>query len=261
MTQKDTKQLEQMVCIEPTGSRMIPQEVVSAIREIFNTDSGRNVIEAGYKLHGNKPLEIVISDSPFSSASYVPISHKMIINPDEIKKMQFYSQSGGVLTFSVKRLVAHELLHATQENVYERGSEFRNKVNIYIQDAIDRASKISMTKYESRLQEATGDYSKLKNIFGEIFDCEIAGKIQQESANIKAKIADDTICVAYVKDFEVPAIEFENEIMQACGEPGRTTDYINSAVQLKVPPALIQKWVEEKASAQLHQDLHKSRIG
>ncbi len=229
-----------MIYLDGDEPEMISR-VEKAIEWIDSKPEGHAKLEEAVTLHGHHVVIYVsskIDQTGFMMHDGMPI---VAINPKSIDHEILHGENGEAIQMTVERALAHELLHATQPNVYAIGSEyFARRTQISAEAMPD----IPFDKYQHRFAFINGEADinvgevKARELLSEIYDAHIGQKSLEFSHDVAARVGADPICQRFISDYEVPAIEFENLMMKKYkGEAGRTKDYAKSVDIEKVVQA------------------------
>jgi hypothetical protein len=220
-----TDQLIQLVHFIGEESELLTH-VRQAVAWVECKPEGLAILKEAKALHG-KPLKIVI-DSKTTNVGYgINGEHIVHANPLVSNHYIFRGQNGENIHGSTERFISHELAHAAQKGVLQQGEAKERLLEIYLNSF---SAAVPIDSYFHRLEAAKHNNVKIRKILGEMYDEHIVVKQQQLMEDIIQKISEDPLYQAYVKEYEVPAIEFENLLMRYKDEPKRSTDYVSSAI-------------------------------
>ena len=207
---------------------LLVSRVKEAVEWVASKPEGLAILEEARALH-KKPLKI-ITDSTVYNLGYGDYlgNHVVFANPLVNDHMYLHGQNGERIHNGLERFFAHEFKHGAQSNVLINAK-------LYIERRAEITAEsfpiIPYAQYQRQINIAKNDNSALKKIFGKMYDTHVGPKALQMTKILVVKFGEDPIIQEFVAKYEVPAIEFENLMMQKYkDEPGRTTDYINSAI-------------------------------
>ncbi|KAB2879755.1 hypothetical protein F9K33_07935 [bacterium] len=200
--------------------------VQKAVEWIASTPEGLVALHEAYDLHG-KPLTIFVSSKASAIGYGLHDKNIILANPLISDNTFFKGQHGEKIDCSLERFLAHELKHATQPHMLGHDA-LKKRLPEIIHSYLTQS--IPFYQYMHRIKASVSDEAKLKEIFGEMFDAHIGSNIGTLTSHIEREGSKDEVIQNYVREFEVPAIEFENLIMKYNNEPERSTDYLNSGI-------------------------------
>lgn len=201
--------------------------ISKAIEWISSKPEGMSLLKEAHVLHG-KPLEI-LCDSKIATLVYGSNGKHIIhANPLISDHYVFRSLNGEPIPCSVERFISHELKHAAQEGMLQQQAVAGHRMLEITFESIGNI--IPFDQYFHRLDAAQNDLGRLRKTLEEMYDIHIVPNRKQLMNDIIQKAGYDPIYQKYIKDYEVPAIEFENLMMKYKNEPARSTDYLEAAI-------------------------------
>ena len=202
--------------------------VRKAIDWITSKPEGLKILEEAKILYGTS-LPILVDPSVHAIGYGDHLgNHLILANPIINDNMFLQDVNGGTLQNSLERFLCHELKHATQFDVLTHAQKYTVRYSIFIGESFPN---IPFNKYLRRIEAIKNKDDALRELFGEIYDAHVADKAKQIMEEVLHKLSTDTIAQDFIQKYEVPAIQFENEMMQKYkGEVRRSEDYVNSGV-------------------------------
>ena len=205
---------------------LLVARVKKAVEWVFSKPEGREMLESAYRLHG-EPLKI-ITDSTIHNLGYADHlgNHVVFANPLVNDVMVLNGQAGEKIPNTLERFFSHEFTHAAQPDVFAHGQAMIMEKQRIIAESMPQ---IPIEDYFHRLGAAKNNDAALQQVFGEVYDTHIAPHAQQMNQTMMDNLSQGQAIQKFAKEYETPAIEFENMMMgKYRGEPGRTTDYTKS---------------------------------
>lgn len=213
-------------------------DIVATFEWINSMQEGHDKLEQALALHG-KPLLIVATPEVQAAGFSVlrPDQYEggqeqgplpfIRVNPEHIPLVRLKAEDGSEIHNSLARTLCHELCHSTQPDMVAKSIPALEKIHAVskFEPSLD-----FLPAYKKRVRAARTD-KQLKTVLGEIYDAEIGPQAAAHNKAALAALKADPVVCAYAKEFEKPAVEFENVMMAYKGEKTRSSDYLNSAME------------------------------
>ncbi len=239
--------LSELVVFAHENERPAMAAVKRAVRWLYQKPEGKELLVNAKQLHG-KPVHVYAGEfggNGFDVYDSIPC---VIINPKLLKSQPLIAADGSIIEHhSLERLVSHEFTHAAQPHVAERAIELA-QVKARLQ--ADCTPQPPFEIYRHRISIAKSD-GELSEVAGEMWDQHFLPKLPEAEENYRRKLSEDPVVQAFVEEFELPAVKFENAMVTKYrSEKPRTLDYISSAAKDPAPTsahrdAFIQNVVEQ----------------
>lgn len=219
-------------------------DIVATFEWIDSIPEGHEKLEEALALHG-KPL-LIIATPDVKAAGFSVLRPDQYeggneqgplpfirVNPDHIPLHRMKAENGSEIRNSLARTLSHELCHSTQPDVIAKGVTAIEKIYKFCQF---EPSLDFLPSYEKRKSALRND-EQLQALLGEMYDEHISPQVTEHNKQALAMLKKDEDVRVYAKEFEKPAVEFENLMMAYKGEKPRSTDYLNSLMEEAIDEA------------------------
>ncbi|MEK6747056.1 MAG: hypothetical protein AABY33_08510 [Pseudomonadota bacterium] len=185
---------------------------------------GQKLLRDAYALRG-KPLTIEVSKE--AQTAYLDLNgeHTIRINPHNAEKTTILDNNGKSVQMSVERALAHEMKHSGQDGLQEATNNktiLEDKISNFYKPNFTPEQKSAISEDMARAMESP-DYETARQHLAKYVDQFAVPKQKAVSRELFAHPE----YIEYVKKFEMPAVEVENQIAVLRGEPARIT-YLSS---------------------------------
>ncbi len=205
-------------------------------------------LEEAERLH-LAPLKIEVSESN-PGAHYDFNQHTIYCNPAYVEAQTLLTMAGQPSQMTLERFFAHEIAHSAQAGVGD------------IAEATARGFEIEGNHASIpaiRWKEWEGiahDEKAVRARAAEVYDAVIGNRYAEIGAAILRDKEQDPIIQKFIKEYEIPAMTFENAIAAKLNQPQRKLDYLHSACD---PGAEFSRntFIESRTAAIL--DIKKAR--
>lgn len=218
------------------------------IEWIANTPEGKALLESVREKNG-KPLYVIADDRiQFNGFGYLdadPTQDAFIgFSPSQFRSLHITAADGTQAPYPMRRFLCHELTHANQDGLREIFPELAraklepfDKANalaeeIVMQEIMDKSSDFSQAA-DAR------DTARMEVALRALYDRSLSAPLREIKENMLNSFEASDFFVKYVQEFEVPAMQFENEMSEKYGlGPQRSLDYIRAGdIGLSAPQA------------------------
>ncbi len=197
---------------------------VGRVKQAWHWLSGKpEVVELARRAYEQTgaPLKIYARNGTNDPGAYNSLFHSAEIDPVACYQLTTLAENGDVISYTPERVIAHELLHATQGD--ERNEDY--KANLALRSILMATVPYERyERYEHRIAAAKTP-KQLRAIFTKIYDREVLPVTIEAytRANTDPKI------IQYLATIERPAVDFENHLMgKYCNAPQRANNYLDT---------------------------------